>query len=1341
METIVTKSYQGAQTRLLLPKVKDVAGVIGDNNSTKICFKIPKNYASGWQKYIEFDCYVIRDGVKIIPSYPLDEYDSFVVPYEITESSFGKEVAYCLKLVSNDGSVIEKSELATLYFRDSCNGTTTEPEPYSDIVSLLYNNAFCNVTYTDPTDGAEQPQLTFIPLNPSGEPESVSLNIPYLDAQGHIPPRFIDKEIVIEVNKISIPNELTTLVDAQIPDLALLSEGDSSEPYYMDLYMLVGSDPTDIDNWYLIHTSNPVFTSIQTTDLTATNGEITEFSSENITAESISATSIEGTFSGDLTGNVTGDLVGNVTGDVTGDLSGNASTATTLQTPRNINGTAFNGSSDITTSKWGAARSVTIEDNDSTHSQTTSNVDGSGNITLKLPATIKAGLEGNATTASTADNYNTTQGGIKDALDSKLESVKINGTPLAITNKAVDIGVTPSNPTLAWGQESTIGTIAGQTFKVTMPANPDTDVKVTQNLESGNYNLPLLLSQYQNNDTTIERTGISYRNNSIYANPSTGTVHAIAFDGAIGSTTNNVGTDLKPIKIVDGVPTPAANDLVDTVSNQPIGGVKTFTATETKVNEVFTFTNTTNPRAVFKSGNNTFYIQASESKVGIGPGWDYSTKWDTSGNMTVPGTATFNSSINVKNANTQIRFYNANDLDSADGMTVQLLGYDTKAAGSSPANRLFVQFDGYRRGTSAQTEAHWYIKNKTDKYVDFNIIMRDDNTYQAMLIGNTGTSQRVYNPANVYDLVTIGMLNDTNNVLVFKGAKYTEGNFYWRDPTNARNDTFSARTWMSPQLRMIDKNGAENARIQVMYDTTGKHELHLCAADSAGNEKYIEISSAGFATAPARAYEDGSTNQNISDILTKWHLEQAITIGGTKTFSASPITTDSGYIIKNTAIAYTDVPSSNGGIDAYRVLDKNGIWYSIFGVERYTDGRVQAKMQVKGVSGNNCRINLVKASNDIEYATAPFRPYASTISTSGASDILTRAHVADMMSANVSNQQISLTSSRGTAVDSFTLNQMSSKNIVLPAGSTQYQNVSVTFSAQSPADFADYPYMASYSVTGLTADMYATVTFSEAQVSSGQYAPFCQTVAGAVRLYAKSDVGTQTIPTISVGMDDSSAQASMSNYMALTGDQTADGVKTFTSRVYGADPASGATDKTLVTANWVSQTGNSAPNNLVHRSGEETIVNRKTFTAPINGRFNKVMSTNASNWTLLYKRTATRQQWFVGFSGHSMIIANVQSNSKINTRVISNNDRQYPQPIFKIATDSNGVTTVWGNPRYTAAINWQIISNMLYSTEYSDGYEIVATNGTMPAVGDTTSYDNTATYTAVTDSTDFEYIR
>ena len=53
------------------------------------------------------------------------------------------------------------------------------------------------------------------------------------------------------------------------------------------------------------------------------------------------------------------------------------------------------------------------------------------------------------------------------------------------------------------------------------------------------------------------------------------------------------------------------------------------------------------------------------------------------------------------------------------------------------------------------------------------------------------------------------------------------------------------------------------------------------------------------------------------------------------------------------------------------------------------------------------------------------------------------------------------------------------------------------------------------------------------------------------------------------------------------------GLRDGNGRMQAADPAAGATDKTLVTANWVSQTGDTSPNNLIHRSGNETSTGNK----------------------------------------------------------------------------------------------------------------------------------------------------
>ena len=55
------------------------------------------------------------------------------------------------------------------------------------------------------------------------------------------------------------------------------------------------------------------------------------------------------------------------------------------------------------------------------------------------------------------------------------------------------------------------------------------------------------------------------------------------------------------------------------------------------------------------------------------------------------------------------------------------------------------------------------------------------------------------------------------------------------------------------------------------------------------------------------------------------------------------------------------------------------------------------------------------------------------------------------------------------------------------------------------------------------------------------------------------------------------------------------GIRDANGRLQAADPASGATDKTLVTANWVSQTGNNSPNNLIHKSANENYTGFKSY--------------------------------------------------------------------------------------------------------------------------------------------------
>ena len=104
-------------------------------------------------------------------------------------------------------------------------------------------------------------------------------------------------------------------------------------------------------------------------------------------------------------------------GGLSGTLTGNASTATTLQTGRTINGTTFNGSANITTSYWGTSRTFYINDPSGAHYNSYS-VNGSGNVDMYLPSTMtgfssitsttfSGSLSGNASSASTATKLTT----------------------------------------------------------------------------------------------------------------------------------------------------------------------------------------------------------------------------------------------------------------------------------------------------------------------------------------------------------------------------------------------------------------------------------------------------------------------------------------------------------------------------------------------------------------------------------------------------------------------------------------------------------------------------------------------------------------------------------------------------------------------------------------------------------------------------------------------------------------------------------------------------------------------------------------------------------------------
>lgn len=124
------------------------------------------------------------------------------------------------------------------------------------------------------------------------------------------------------------------------------------------------------------------------------------------------------------------------------------------------------------------------------------NIDGVG-ISVNMPQAqhyitgITAGASGtNANSATTNGNTfikvndnNTYRSQVK-IVGTGGTTVTSDGTGVISINSANggsggNVTVVDSNPTLAWGQTNQVGTVGGTALRVTMPANPNTDTKVT----------------------------------------------------------------------------------------------------------------------------------------------------------------------------------------------------------------------------------------------------------------------------------------------------------------------------------------------------------------------------------------------------------------------------------------------------------------------------------------------------------------------------------------------------------------------------------------------------------------------------------------------------------------------------------------------------------------------------------------------------------------------------------------------------------------------------------------------------------------------------------------------
>ena len=193
--------------------------------------------------------------------------------------------------------------------------------------------------------------------------------------------------------------------------------------------------------------------------------------------------------------------------------AGHAATADTatkanqLTTARTINGTSFNGTANITTANWGTARNIGIVNSDGTGTAVTTSVNGSGNVNLRLPATIKASLTGNASTATTLATARTIGlSGVTATAQSfngsKNITIPITAVPASLLTGTASINTTGNAATADRADTATTATTATNATNVRYTLQNPTS--------SSTYVVPFASGVSTGNKATYINDGITY---------------------------------------------------------------------------------------------------------------------------------------------------------------------------------------------------------------------------------------------------------------------------------------------------------------------------------------------------------------------------------------------------------------------------------------------------------------------------------------------------------------------------------------------------------------------------------------------------------------------------------------------------------------------------------------------------------------------------------------------------------------------------------------------------------------------------------------------------------------
>ena len=312
--------------------------------------------------------------------------------------------------------------------------------------------------------------------------------------------------------------------------------------------------------------------------------------------------------------NFTGALTGNVNGDLTGNVNGNANTATKLAATKNINGVAFDGSTNITIT----ADANTLTGNSLANNVLSSSLTSVGTITTGVWSGTEIAITKGGTGATTAAGARTNLGLGALATKSIIADADVDASAAIAFSK---LNITKANITGLGVQE---GLTAGSGISINAGTISATGL-TTSNLAN---NAAITNAQLANSTTTLGTTTLTL-GGTITSVTGLSSVSSTGFTGALtgnvtGDLTGNASTATKlaASKNINGVPFDgSANITIASDANTLTGTTLASNILSSSLTSVGTITTgvwSSTEIAIAKGGTGATTATAARTNLGLG---------------------------------------------------------------------------------------------------------------------------------------------------------------------------------------------------------------------------------------------------------------------------------------------------------------------------------------------------------------------------------------------------------------------------------------------------------------------------------------------------------------------------------------------------------------------------------------------------------------------------------------------------------------------------------------------------------------------------------------------------